>query len=196
MRVDWLSSYPEKKKLISSLDLNKLLVNDMLPLFKIEEKQSKKLAGVYHIDKHLVTIQPLIVKPYTSERFLNLLLHEIGHSTAKYTNRWERLISNCPSRGFDEAIKLEEQIAEILGVILTLSLVDSSKVVNLREFNKYIITNSNRYSIPWEEVTIALGSVVHSSKFNVCLKWSNVLHKYITHNNIALIKKGVFNGER
>jgi hypothetical protein len=196
MNIEWLTSYPSRKNLIRSLPISKILKQDNLPEFKVNDRLSKKIAGLYHIENHKVDILPYAAESYTPERFVNLILHEIGHSTARSTNRWERLLANTPARSIEEVTKLEEQIAETIAMILNLVIFNTAEGCNLREFRKYIITNSNRYRIPWEEVTLAIETLVDPNEFKLYTKWSNVLKKYMINTNIVSIKEGVFNGEK
>jgi hypothetical protein len=195
MNSEWLHDFPEKKTLIDSLGIYSMFRKDLLPKFMIDEAMSNKYAGLYYFEGHYVTILPFAAEHSTSERFINLLLHEIGHSTCLYTNRWNRLFDNSPRRSFPEISKLEEQIAESIAMIFSLTFFGTSKGCNAKAFNKYLITNSSKYRLPWEEIVIAVESIIEPSRMDDARKWMNVLKTYIRNNNITFIKEGVFNGE-
>lgn len=196
MNSEWLKDYQEKRTLIDSLGICNMFKQELLPQFIVDKTMSHKYAGLYYFEGHYVTILPFAIENSNSERFINLLMHEIGHSTCLYTNRLNRLYDNAPRRSITEISNLEEQIAESIAMVLTLTLLDTNKGCNLRAFNKYLITHSSRYFLPWEEVEIGVESIVTSSKFNSAKKWMNVLKTHIRNNNITFMKEGVFNGER
>lgn len=195
MNSEWLKDYQEKRNLIDSLGIYSMFKKELLPEFIVDKGMSNKYAGLYYFEGHYVTILPFAIENSTSERFINLLMHEIGHSTCLYTNRWNRLFDNAPRRSISDISKLEEQIAESIAMIFTLTFFDTSKGCNLRAFNKYLITNSSRYRLPWEEVAIAVESVIDPSRIDTAKKWMNILKTYIRNNNITFVKEGVFNGE-
>lgn len=196
MDYTWLKKYPEQKRILDSMNVSNFFNSQLLPEFNIDSRMSKKYAGMYHIEEHRVSFLPVAVKYFAPERFINLLFHEIGHSTSKQTNRWNRLFENTPKRSFDEVEKLEEQIAETIAMILTLTLFNTSKGCNERDFVKYIINNNSVYRLPWEEVSLAVESIVDCSKLDSCKKWTNVLKRFMVNSNITSIKEGVFNGKK
>lgn len=195
MTNEWLKKFPEKEILITSLDLFSMFRQELLPSFILDEGMSRKYAGLYYIDEHKVTLLPFAVEYSTSERFINLLLHEIGHSTSMYTNRWNRLTDNSPRRSIKEVNNLEEQIAETIAMVFTLTLLNTTSNCNERDFNKYLIKNSSKYRLPWEEVVLAVETFVNPDKINLARKWMSILKRHISNNNITFLKEGIFNGE-
>lgn len=193
---EWLVDYPCKQTLINSICVENFFTVDRFPKFEVDHCMPKKYAGLYHFDSHYVTILPYAIEESNAERFINLIFHEIGHSTSLHTNRWNRLTDNVPTMLISEVSKLEEQIAETVAIAMTLICFNTTEGVNTKEFAKYLIKNNSRYRLPWEEVTLAVESIVVPRKFDVAKKWLVTLKKFMINNNIILIKEGVFNGER
>lgn len=194
MNVDWLSNSPSKLKLINQLKIPELIDPSTIPMFCLDYSMSKRFAGLYHIDVHRVTIQPTIIDVCDDERFINLVLHELGHSTSKKTNRIERLWDNCSKKTMQDVYNLEEQIAEVIALIFELTIFNNNTTVNIRAFANYIAGNPSVYDFPWGEIDAVLNTVISKSKLDRSVYWSEKIKKYLTKNNLVRIKQGVFNG--
>ena len=194
MDCSWMNEYPEKRYTVESIRLNNVFNSSKLPEFSIDPQCSKKWEALYWYDSHTVTVQKRALKTSDDERFINIILHELGHSTSKYTNRWERIIGNS-AFNIKQAKMLEEQIAEILSLIFRFTLFDTSRGSNVKQFNDYMILCRSKYKIPWGEIDNAIKSILMEEEIEKALMWSGVVRRYIARHSIADIKEGVFNGE-
>jgi predicted metalloprotease with PDZ domain len=194
MNTDWISHSPQRLELVNKLKIPDLITNDQIPLICLDHSMSNKFAGLYHTDVHRITIQPFIIDTSNDERFINLLLHELGHSTSKKTNRIERLWENCDRSNIEEAYKLEEQIAETIALMFELVIFNNNTTVNIKAFAKYMIQNSSVYDLPWGEIESVIQNSIKKEKVASAAYWSEKIKNYLTRNNLVRIKQGVFNG--
>ncbi len=193
MDCSWITEYPEKKSKIESINIGSVFKENNFPEFMIDPVISKSWLALYWFEEHKVTVQKQLLKTGDDERFINIILHELGHSTSKYTNRWNRIMANC-SFNFKQAKMLEEQIAETLSLIFRFTLFDTSRGSNVTQFNDYMFCHKSSYKIPWGEIDNAISSLVVNSELDKALTWSEVVRKYIVRHSIAEVTEGVFNG--
>lgn len=193
MDYSWMIDFPQKKSLLESVNISSLFFESKLPYFTLDPINSKKWLALYWFDEHKVTIQKQLLKNHDEDECINVILHELGHSTTKYTNRWNRLIANSGLQ-MNQVKMLEEQIAEILALIFRFTLFGTAKGTNIKQFKEYMFKFKSKYAIPWEEVDNAIRSLVVGCQQENALVWSDVVRKYIVRHSIADVKGGIFNG--
>lgn len=194
MDYSWLVGHPDKRLLIESTKLSNVFVESKLPQFLIDTKSSSKWKALYWYDSHTISFQKRYLSCDDNEEFINIILHELGHSTSKYTNRWERILANSYFN-INQAKMLEEQIAEILSLIFRFTLFGTAKGSNLKQFVDYMTMCKSKYKVPWGEIESAIQSILTEDEIEKAMIWSGIVRNYLVKKSIVQIKEGVFNGE-
>jgi len=189
--IEWLREYPER---VCSLDLvNMDNTFKSMPVFQVTDRMNVQHLAEYDFVAKTISFRPDHLKVMTEERFINALLHEMGHYTSALTNRWERIWANAGLRRIDSIKATEEQIAETLALIFHLTVFDYNRSCNLRAYNDYMILNKSDFSLPWGEIELAVKEIISEDLLDNALFWTVKVRNYIAKRSLITIKDGVFN---
>lgn len=190
MNTEWLSSLPDKKAVLDSLNMSSEFLTNRFPLMKLK-MLPYQYNGMYCRFDHYLQINSLTAPNKNSYEFLNTFLHELGHSTSKYSGRIDRIIENT---GYSNKVKysLEEIIAECLAVVLYCGIYKTGKCPNIEKSIKYMCMYAKEGVVNWGEIDLALEVITKSKDTDIYLKYSHALKRMISRNNVFQFKGGLY----
>lgn len=190
MDYSWIENRPLHLSILKSYNIENYFNCDLFPEIKVGECWDVRHAAEYWWYEFKVIFNETYIHTYI-DKFAFVFFHELAHSTAKHTNRIERLMDNGSFK-MDQIIGLEERIADLVSLIWC-DLINKTPT-DEKSVKKVFTLNKTNLSLPWQEVENAVFCLLKNkdcSHVKITLKYYKQL---IIDGKLCSIKEGVFNG--
>lgn len=187
MNLSWLQGWSLHSLILKNMELEKYFKVSMFPEFKIYPDAIGM--AYYHRRKHYIGFDENKLA-YLVDGFDHVFFHEIVHSTAIETKRFDRFIFNSHP---EDAYNLEEQIAEVGAFILLSMFSDTSSWSPAATIQERFLTYcKTELALPWGEVERAVKYYLIDKD---CPKLESTL-QYYKHvvSQVTTVYEGQFNG--
>jgi hypothetical protein len=188
--LSWIESYPLHFSIIQGMKVADKMHTEYFPRFYIKSKNKRLVAEYSYVD-HVISFNETYMYAFMN-KFSHHYFHELAHSTAKYTGRFERFATNT-----NEIRNLEERIADIAACILVecFDKPENSMLTmeNLETIKAIFTYNPTSYPLYWLEVECAVKFYLKNKN---CPKIDCMLQFFkqvILNNNFTKINEGLFN---